>query len=154
MVITPGAPRHDEKLKKLLKRFLRSEYGMMFDIIERNRDWWDGLPERAVIEDSFAQEPLVALQYAVLVIKGHWPAGEAAIAGDAECAIAYARHTIKGRWPEGEAAIATDGVSALRYANRIIKGKWPEGEPVIRQNDVTSETYDKFFPEASDAPQG
>jgi len=73
----------------------------------------------------------LALPYAINVIEGEWPPGEAAIATDGKMAYQYARYIIRGEWPPGEAAIAEDHKSALVYAMEVIKGPWPPGEPAI-----------------------
>jgi len=72
-------------------------------------------------------DPALAYEYALDVIKGRFPEGEAAIAQDANRAYSYARNILKGRFPEGEAIIAQDATLAYEYARNILKAPWPEG---------------------------
>jgi len=73
----------------------------------------------------------LAYWYARDVIKGPWPAGEAAIATDPYWAYEYAHDVIGKPWPPGEAAIAKDPKLAYWYARDVIKGPWPAGEAAI-----------------------
>ena len=73
-------------------------------------------------------DPRRAYYYAINVIGGRWPEGEAAIAMSPTWAYPYARNVIGGRWPEGEAAIAKSPNDAYSYAKEVLKGRWPEAE--------------------------
>ena len=71
-------------------------------------------------------------------------------------ALNYAIRILKGRFPEGEAAIVTYPWQALIYAKDVIGGRWPEAEEVIAKElgkarimggDLAKE-YLEAFPEA------
>ncbi len=95
-------------------------------------------------EAAIAKDTECAYSYAKHVIRGRFPEGEAAIAKDTERAYSYAKYVIKGRWPEGEAAIAKDALRACWYAKYVIKGRWPEGEAAIAKSALKRE-YEKLF---------
>ena len=85
-------------------------------------------------EAVIASDPEYAYKYAMYVVKGRWPAVETKFASDPYRAYLYATDIIKGRWPEGEAAIASDPFYAYYYAKNVIKGRFPEGEDAIARN--------------------
>ena len=125
---------------------------------------------------EIAKDSEKAYRYAKEVIKGPWPAGEAAIATSAqwslryvynvlkrkpfkagEAAIAkeaqysyeYAKDVLKGPWPAGEAAIAKDGWYSLGYARSVIGGPFPAGEAAIVKDKVWKSHYVKFLESVS-----
>jgi len=83
----------------------------------------------------------LAASYAINVIEGPWPPGEAAIAQDTTSSIRYAKDAMQGLWPPGEAAILTDSETALEYARDIIKDRWPEAEEVIAKDYRSAYRY-------------
>jgi hypothetical protein len=92
--------------------------------------------------------PYDAYWYAIRVLKGRFPEGEAAIATVPAPAYGYARDVIGGRFPEGEAAIATHPDYAYFYAEDVLKGRWPEGEAAIATVPHRAKEYLLQFPEA------
>ena len=69
--------------------------------------------------------------YARSVLRKPFPAGEAAIAGDALYSYWYAREVLGRQFPLGEAAIAEDAEYSCLYARDILKGPFPPGEAAI-----------------------
>ena len=69
-------------------------------------------------------DPHWAYDYAMDVIEGPFPEGEAAIATDTRWSYYYARDIIEGPFPKGEAAIATNPEYAYKYALQVIKGRF------------------------------
>ena len=72
-------------------------------------------------EKYIAKSPKYAYYYAKEVLKGPFPAGEAAISKNALCASAYAKGVLNGPFPAGEAAIAKDALYVNAYARDILK---------------------------------
>ena len=83
--------------------------------------------------------------YARNVLKGPFPPGEAAIAGDAEYSCLYARNVLKGPFPPGEAAIAGDAQYSYRYAKDVLRGRFPLGEAAIATDEMYSKWYAREF---------
>ena len=67
---------------------------------------------------------------------------------DPEWAYLYAIYVLGGRFPEGEAAIATGPNLAYSYAKYVIGGRWPEGEEAIATDPYWTKEYLELFPEA------
>ena len=99
------------------------------------------------LEDVTAElsSPERAYWYAIGVIQGRFPQGEAVIAQDAGYAYHYALHIIRGRFPQGEEAIAQDAGYAYWYAIYVIKDRFPEGEAVIAQAPMSALYYYNDF---------
>lgn len=72
-------------------------------------------------EKYIAKDAVYAYWYALDVLKGPFPAGEAAIAKDTYCAYQYAQYILKGPFPLGEAAISKDTHFAYLYAQNVLK---------------------------------
>lgn len=72
------------------------------------------------IED-LSQSPFWGVQYALRVLKGRFPEGEAAIGKEPALAFTYAKEIVKGRFPEGEEAILKD---CDRWGNRPLLKKY------------------------------
>ena len=100
----------------------------------------------------------MSYEYAREVLKGPFPAGEAAIATDPEWAYSYAVYVLDGkRFPAGEAGIATDPQWAYRYARKearirtydyaiyVLKGSFPAGEAAIATDPENSKDYVRFL---------
>ena len=112
--------------------------------------------KQKIVWEVITQTARYACDYAYHVIKGRFPAGEAAIAQDPEQAFIYARHMIRGRWPAGEAAIAQDPEWAYEYADLVIGGRFPAGEAAIAQDAGYAYRYARYviggrFPEGEAA---
>ena len=71
-------------------------------------------------EKALATEAWCVYSYAVDVLKGPFPAGEAVIAKDFKYAYYYARDVLEGPFPAGEAAISRSPY-ASSYAFSILK---------------------------------
>lgn len=97
--------------------------------------------------DKELTDPYQAYWYAIRVLDGPFPEGEAAIATDARYSYYYAMH-INGPFPEGEAAIATDPQWASLYARWVLNRRFPEGEPAIVKDPDYSTMYLNAFPDA------
>ena len=82
------------------------------------------------LEHLWAKDPKTAYFYATRVLEGPFPAGEAAIATNADYAYDYAHYILDGRFPAGEATIAKSR-HAVDYALDIVMDRWPEGENAI-----------------------
>ena len=96
---------------------------------------------RRFIETVIAKSSSYALSYA-LKIYGPFPAGEPAIATDADCSYHYATEVLKGKpFPLGEPAIATSPLWSSWYANDVLNGPFPLGEPVIATDYEQSYDY-------------
>ena len=102
--------------------------------------YYDNPEELKKREHLWATNPEYALNYALTVIKGPFPLGEAVIAKDPKRAYQYA-YIIKGRWPPGEAAIAKNARWAYEYAHNIIGGRWPPGEAAIAKDPKRAYQY-------------
>jgi hypothetical protein len=72
-------------------------------------------------EKIFTKDPRTAYLYADHVLKGPFPAGEAAIAKNAGYAYRYAVDVLKGPFPAGEAAIAKSAGCAYWYADYVLE---------------------------------
>jgi hypothetical protein len=92
-------------------------------------------------EAAIAKSSEESCNYARDVLKGRFPAGEAAIAKDAHWSFLYARDVLKGRFPAGEAAIATDSNWSYCYALDVLKGRFPKGEAAIINDACWSSEY-------------
>ena len=57
----------------------------------------------------------------------------------------YAVNVIKGRFPEGEAAIATRAIWSYHYAKYVLKGRFLEGEKSIQMNIIYLFDYNNFI---------
>lgn len=91
-------------------------------------------------EAILAASPTFALCYARDKLLGAFPAGESAIAREADLAVDYAK--LLGRpFPAGEAAIAQDALSSLRYARDVLKGRFVSGEAAIASNPFHGLAY-------------
>ena len=74
---------------------------------------------------------------------------------DCRAAYEYAMFVVRGRFPEGEAAIATSPYYAYEYAYNVLKGRFPAGEAIIFDGDsnpIYSYTYPKML--RRDDPEG
>ena len=92
-------------------------------------------------------DPQEAYHYAMDVIEGPFPKGEAAMATDPYYAYVYAKYA-KGPFPEGEAAIATHPYFAYVYARDVIKGRFPEAEEAMAKDPKYSKKSLEAFPDA------
>ena len=72
--------------------------------------------------DKIAQDACYAYRYALDVLDGPFPSGEAAIAQDACYACLYALYVLHGPFPAGSAAIAQDPGYAYLYALYVLHG--------------------------------
>jgi hypothetical protein len=73
------------------------------------------LKEARELSRKVVSDPQAAYEYAC-VLKGRFPAGEAAIAKEAYWSYWYAYEVLKSRFPAGEAAIAANNYWASEYA--------------------------------------
>ena len=89
-------------------------------------------------------DPELAYDYAVGIIKGRWHEAEPYIK-TSRYAAEYARDVIKGRWPEAEEYIKQKAVSSYYYARDVIKGRWHEAESVIKTSDFLYGLYKRHF---------
>lgn len=85
------------------------------------------------LEKLWPKDPTCAYDYARLVLKAPFPAGEPAIAKIIGYAFPYALNILKGRFPAAERVFALDPKYAYFYALKIIKGRFPAGEPSIAE---------------------
>jgi hypothetical protein len=92
-------------------------------------------------EKAIASNAEYSVAYASAVLHDRFPLGEPIIARDAAGAYEYAKNVINGRWKEGEGAIAKDANMAYYYARDVIKGRWPDGEPAIAQDPADALRY-------------
>lgn len=60
-------------------------------------------------------------------------------------ALQYAISIVNGEWPAGEAAIATSADTSYRYAERVIKKRFLAGEPTIAKDPYLANEYNKLF---------
>ena len=72
-------------------------------------------------ERVLAKDAEIAYLYAKYILKGPFPAGEAAIATDAHHTYYYARDVLKGPFPAGEATMAESAHFAPQYARNVLK---------------------------------
>ena len=108
---------------------------------------------RQDLEHLWAQSANTAYKYANIVLlprwqQDHpykpfpgWPAGEPAIAQNAELSYNYALRILRGPFPAGEPAIAQDYWYALEYAMHVLEGPFPAGEPAILRSDNNPDVY-------------
>ena len=132
----PGALSIDS-LKRLSPgdfRYVLKNARLDIYTLEEIRQEIESEKKQKMVWEVITQDPDRAYRYARRVIKGRFPAGEAAIAQDTELASEYAFNVIGGRFPEGEAAIAQDIRYAYLYARNMIGGRFPEGEAAIAQD--------------------
>ena len=107
--------------------------------ILKNLKYPDKQIEQTIIDSGNAK---YAYDYAHVVLKEPWPAGEAAIAKDAIYAYKYAFNVLKkSPFPAGEAAIAKDHYYAYSYALDILKGPFPAGEAAIAKDPFSARDY-------------
>jgi len=69
-----------------------------------------------------------AYEYARIVLKKRWSAGEEKIIKHPYYAYLYARHVIQGRWKEAEKTIASKPDSGYLYAKFVMKERFEEVE--------------------------
>ena len=93
--------------------------------------------ELAKREKYIALSPEYASRYARFILKGPFPAGEAAIATNAETAFNYALFVLEGPFPKGEDAIAKDADRACSYASSVLNGPFPKGEVAIAKDALS-----------------
>jgi lambda repressor-like predicted transcriptional regulator len=99
--------------------------------------YWDKSAELKKREEILAKDAKTAYVYASSVLKGPFPAGEAAIAKDAWCAYLYARDVLQKPWPAGEAAIAKNASLAYSYALLVLEKPFPAGEALSQWTRIT-----------------
>lgn len=104
-------------------------------------EWQRAVRRRQLLDRWVWVNPKKAYNYALNVIKGRWPEGEATIAKHPMWAYLYAKNVIGGRWPEVEPTIAKDPGSAVLYAKDVIKGRWSEGEHAIAKDPYLAHKY-------------
>jgi hypothetical protein len=63
------------------------------------------------------------------------------IASKSYLSLAYALHVVDGPWPPGEAAIAKDPDISLEYAQNVIGGRFPAGEPAMASDENIKRLY-------------
>ena len=96
-------------------------------------------------EAAIAKSAHWSCRYAEFVLKKPFPAGEAAIAKDAWRSYEYARDVLKRKpFKAGEAAIATENILSYNYAKDVLKGPWPAGEAVIATSAEYSYLYARY----------
>jgi hypothetical protein len=88
-----------------LDQFSDSNYAIFRDLQD---------PTKEAI-DYISSKSYLSLAYALHVVDGPWPPGEAAIAKDPNMSLQYAQNVINGRFPAGEAAINSDEITKLMY---------------------------------------
>ena len=92
-------------------------------------------------EKAIAKIPILAVRYAIEVIKGRFTVAEKSIATDAEASYIYAKRVLNKRFVAGEAVIATSAEYSAMYAVEILKGPFPDGEAAIATAGDYSTTY-------------
>jgi hypothetical protein len=102
------------------------------------------------MEEVIKQEPEVAFEYAMHVLKGkRWPEAEPYILENIKTALIYATKIIHGRWPELEKVILNKKNlgAVVIYARDVIKGRWPEGEAILfgSTNQKYIDIYKEMF---------
>lgn len=65
-------------------------------------------------------------------------------------ALDYAVSVVKGRFPEGEQVIASHPSDACMYAIEVLKSRFKQAESVIAQDPESANLYVKYFPESRD----
>lgn len=105
--------------------------------------------EQAILEQDNGD---YAINYAVNIMRGRWPAAEKKILERPHNAVKYARNCIKGEWIEAEPIIATDADSAVSYAINVLQGPFPNADATIAKDSYNSYLYAKLvlkhrFPE-------
>jgi len=63
------------------------------------------------------------------------------IASKSYLSLAYALHVVDGTWPPGEAAIAKDPDISLEYAQNVIGGRFPAGEAAMTSDENIKRLY-------------
>ena len=98
-------------------------------------------------QQAFSMSAASAYEYADKILgKKPFPAGEPAIAADAETSVLYARYILGNTpFPAGEAAIASSATHSAEYAIRVLKKPFPAGEPEIASSAMQSYLYAKEF---------
>jgi hypothetical protein len=97
--------------------------------------------EKRKLESLWANSTYYAYLYATSVSRKPFPAGEAAIAKDAEYAYKYASEILKRPFPLGEPLIASDDNFCFNYAMYVKKDRFPAGEETIAIAD-DDESYE------------
>ena len=97
-------------------------------------------------EAIIATHGFFSYQYALEVLGGRFLAGEPAVIQDKHI-IAYAKHIIRGRWPEAEKYLLQRPAAAHRYAVEIVQARWQEAEPHIARSPA-KDYYLRDFPDA------
>lgn len=102
-------------------------------------------------ESALTDSGEIALEYATDILRGPFPAGEAAIAKSPRHAYEYVKNALnpklniaieKGvRFMAGEPAMAKDAAIALKYAMFILGGPFPAGETAIAADAELSYSY-------------
>jgi hypothetical protein len=88
---------------------------------------WTGKEEHPYFRKKCLENPAWAYCYAAYALDGQrFPEGEELIADDPELALRYAITIIKGRWPMGEFSITSKENMTQHYA-RMLQMKDPEG---------------------------
>ena len=80
----------------------------------------------------FAKSPYYAYMFAINILKGRFPEGEAAIATHPKWATAYADRILLRRFPEAEPTILKNPKWAFFYAKDVLKQRWIEAEDIIQ----------------------
>ena len=132
--IGPSCKWTPEQMASLIDVFKDSRYAIEFALHNRRQ-----FPEGEAV---IATSPFHSYLYAAKVLKTHFEKGEAVIAKDASLSLQYATFALGGsRFPAGEPAIAMDAEAAVGYVERVLKKDFPEAEPAIAKNARASLAY-------------
>ena len=85
------------------------------------------------VMNKIGDDPELAIAWS-MEIDAPFPAGEPAIAKDAECSYTYAHDILKGPFSLGEETLAKSAMYATYYAVDILKGPFPLAEDLIRRS--------------------
>lgn len=98
------------------------------------------ITEKLQLEKIIATDPSASYKYAKL-LNCAFPAGEPAIASNANWSLMYATDVLNRPFPAGEPAIATHSQASYEYAKEVLNGPFPAGEAAIAESAFNSVRY-------------